>query len=98
MSIQCSQAQEKLKHKCRLIRLPVDIYRLILDELPKKDSLALSMTCHSLREALVPILFGPLVVSVYDPWFWTDSEHCFIPASLRPYVQYVNQIQYFLQR
>ena len=80
------------------MRLHVDINRLILEELPKTDLLAFSMTCRALREALMPILFGRLVVSVYDPWFWTDSERCFVPASLRPYVQYVTQTQYFLQR
>lgn len=80
------------------MRLHVDINRLILEELPKKDLLAFSMTCRALREALMPLLFGRLVVYICNPWFWTDSEHCFIPASLRPIVQYVNQTQCFLQR
>ena len=87
----------KLSQKCRLTALNDDIYGFIIEGLSTKDSLAFSMTCHLLRAILMPTLFGQLVVSVYDPWFWTDPEHCFVPASLRPYVQYVNQIQYFLQ-
>ena len=68
-----------------------DIYTLIFEELSKQDSLAFSMTCHLLRKALMPAIFGRLVSSVPGPEFWMEPEHRFVPTSLRPYVQYVER-------
>ena len=74
--------------RCRFTSLYEDIYRLILLELPTRDSLVLSMTCRSLREALSPAIFSRACVCVSNPRSLLIPEG-FMPVSLRPHIQCV---------
>ena len=90
MSARSVYETDTLNHgvRCPLANLNDDVYSLLLRELPTRDSLMLSMTCRTLREALMPMLFGRSFVSVRGPLSLLIPE-VFTPASLRPYVQYV---------
>ncbi|KAH9835698.1 uncharacterized protein C8Q71DRAFT_836425 [Rhodofomes roseus] len=68
-----------------LAELNDDVLGHILQWLPVRALLSLSMSCRWLREACMHLLFGRSSLLVYGPGQVERSED-FLPASLRPYV------------
>ncbi len=70
---------------CSLQKLNVDVLVQIFEHSRSKGGLrALSMTCRSMREATVPVLFESCEVLVKKP---ITAEY-FIPPALWTYVRY----------